>query len=147
MIHARSPLLSLTLSLLPAALPAFGAAPAPAKPAPAARPVIAVADFSGADRQVGRFLADSLQTGLGRSPRLRLLECAEVRSAIGALKLTGDGMTDSHQVRLLGQRVSARRLLVGSYLAQDDQIIINVRLLDVASGRPVPGAAESVTGP
>src|SRR5262245_28390584 len=122
MASARLLLLGLGLSTLSTAATAATAAK-PAVPAPSA---VAVADFSGADRAVGRFIAESLLTGLGQSSKLRLLQCAEVRGAMGALRLPSADQLDAHQVRLLRQRLSAGRMVVGSYLSQDDQIIINV---------------------
>jgi TolB-like protein len=142
MASARWLLLGLGLSTLSTAAAAATAA-RPAAPSPSA---LAVADFSGADRAVGRFIAESLLTGLGQSAKLRLLQCAEVRGAMGALKLPSADQLDAHQVRLLRQRLSAGRIVVGSYLSQDDQMIINVRLLDMQTGLPVPGAAGSVSG-
>jgi TolB-like protein len=142
MAMAQSLLFGLALSTLS---PVATAAPT-AKPAAPAAPVLAVADFGGSDKEVGRFIAESLLTGLGQSSKLRLLEGAEVRGAMGALKLPSGEQLDPHQVRLLGQRLGASRLLIGSYLVQDDQIIINARVLDMQSGRPATGGAGSVSG-
>lgn len=108
-------------------------------------PTLAVADLAGGDAERGRFLADSLLTAFGQSGRLHLVECSEVRHALVDMKL-GGGALEPDQVRRLGQKLRADLIVVGSYLASGDHLVINVRAVDVASGRPAPGCAGSVEG-
>lgn len=107
---------------------------------------IAVADFSGPDRELGRFIADTLLTDLARSDKLRLVERTEIRQALNELRLQSTGLVEAQQVKRVGRLVSADRLLVGSYLMRDEQIIVNARLLDVRSGQLVPGGSVNMAG-
>lgn len=107
---------------------------------------MAVADFSGKDRELGRFLAETLLTDLAQSDRLQLVERAELHRALTELKLQSTGLTEPRQIKRVGQLVGVAHLIVGSYLLYNDQIIINARLLDVRTGRLVPGGAAHVTG-
>ena len=108
---------------------------------------IAVADFSGSDKDLGRFLADTLLTDLAQSDRLRMTERTEIRQALAELKLQSTGLVEPQQVKKLGKLVGADRLIVGGYLLRDNQLLINARLLDVRTGRVMPGGAANVAGP
>ena len=107
---------------------------------------IGVADFSGADKELGRFLADTLLTDLAQSPRLHLVERSEIRQALTELKLQSTGLTEPSQIKKIGKILGADSLIVGSYLIRDNQLILNARLLDVRTGRVTPGGAANVTG-
>lgn len=107
---------------------------------------IAVADFTGEEAALGRFLADTLLTDLAQSARLCLVERGELRRAIEELKLEETGLFAPPQARALGQMLRADRLIVGSYLRQDDRLLINARLLDVETGRVLPGGAATLSG-
>ena len=107
---------------------------------------IAVADFSGADKELGRFLADTLLTDLAQSERLHMVERAEIGKALTELKLQSTGLAEPQDVKKVGKLLGADRLIVGSYLVRDNQLLINARLLDVRTGRVTPGGAANVTG-
>ena len=81
--------------LLAAPLPLLAQHTQPALPAastPAASGLsIAVADFSGADKELGRFLADTLLTDLAQSEKLHMVERAEIGKALTELKLQSTG--------------------------------------------------------
>lgn len=108
--------------------------------------IIAVADFTGEDAALGRFLADTLLTDLAQSDKLRLVERSELRRAIEELKLEETGLFAPPQARELGQLLRTDRLIVGSYLKQGDHLLINARLLDVETGRLLPGGAVALSG-
>jgi TolB-like protein len=124
------------------------AMPRAAAPEAASGPpvTLAVADFRGADGETGSFLAEMLMTALNQSANLRLVECGEVRQACSALKLDATGLRDPRQVRRLGESIGIDDLVVGSYRESDQRLIVNVYLLNAASGRPEPGCAGSVEG-
>jgi TolB-like protein len=108
---------------------------------------IAVADFTGADKELGRFIADSVLTDLAQSVSLSLVERTEIRQAFTELKLQSTGLTEPKTVKQLGKLVSADRLLVGSFLLRDNTIFVNARLLDVRTGKLAQGGAASVSAP
>lgn len=107
--------------------------------------VIAVADFSGKDRELGRFLADTLLTDLAQSPILHLVERDEINRVLAELKLQATGLTEP-QVQKVGRLVGANHLIVGSYFQNGQELLINVRLLNVDTGRVSPGGAANMHG-
>ena len=107
---------------------------------------IAVADFSGQDKELGRFLADTLLTDLAQSERLHMVERAEIGKALTELKLQSTGLAEPQDVKKVGKLLGADRLIVGSYLVRDNQLLVNARLLDVRTGRVTPGGAANVGG-
>ena len=115
-------------------------------PADARTMTIAVADFTGSDKELGRFVADSVLTDLAQSLSLSLVERTEIRQAFTELKLQSTGLTEPKQIKQLGKLISADRLIVGSFLLRDDTIFVNARLLDVRTGRLAAGGAASVSG-
>jgi len=133
------------LILLPAALRA-----APRTQADEAehnsRPTIAISDFPGDDKPLGAFLSDTLITDLGHSERLQTLERTELRQAMADLDMKDSGPVTPAQVRHLGDLIHASRLVVGSFLVRDDQVVINARVLDTQTGLNVPGSSFNVTG-
>lgn len=146
MLYRRACFLSAALFLLPVVSRADAPRPTLQDPEPSARPIIAVADFPGTDREMGRFFAETLLTDLTRSERLQTLERAAVQQALADIELPPDSSFAPAQARSLGSRLHADRLIVGSYLVRDDQVILNARLLDAHSGLSVPGGAMNVAG-
>ncbi len=124
------------------------AASASASPADNAAPAltIAVADFAGQDKELGRFLADTLLTDLAQSKKLHLVERSEIRQALTELKLQASGLAEPGKIKQVGKLVGADRLIVGSYFVRDNQFVLNARLLDVRTGRVVAGGAANVSG-
>ncbi len=108
--------------------------------------VIAVADFTGNDKEIGRFLSETLLTQLAQSGKLALVERTEIRQALSELKLQSSGLFEPQQVKKIGKMLSADCVVVGSFLIRDNQLIVNARLLDVKTGRLTPGGAASVSG-
>jgi hypothetical protein len=117
-----------------------------AKESQRSHPTVAVADFSGGDPATGKFLADTLLTDLSQSHEMRMVERTEIRKAMDELKLQDTLIFDPQQAKALGRLVRADELIVGSYLIRDNQIMVNARLLDLATGRVVSGGASNVTG-
>jgi len=108
--------------------------------------VIAVADFTGKDPEISEGIAETLLTDLAKSSRLHLVERKQLRRALSEVKLSASGLTDSKKVKKLGTMVGADRMIVGSYSLASDSIIINARLLDVATGQLTQGGAENIQG-
>src|SRR5262245_34237517 len=69
--------------------------------------MVAVADLSGTDRELGRFLTETLCNDLSQSDQLRIVERAEVRQAASELQLAPDDPLDPPQVRRLGRYLRA----------------------------------------
>ena len=111
-----------------------------------AETVIAVADFTGGDKELGRFLSETLLTQLAQSGKIALVERTEIRQALSELKLQSTGLFEPQQIKKIGKMLSADCVVVGSYLVRDEQLIVNARLLDVKTGRLISGGATSVSG-
>ncbi len=110
------------------------------------RTPVAIFEFAGADREMGRFLADTLRTDLSRSVSLAPGEEGEVTQALADLELAPGATLTPLQVRQIGRRVHADRLVVGSFLNQNNRVTINARLLETQTGLVVPGGAMNVEG-
>ena len=113
---------------------------------PPERQTVAIADLTGSDKELGAFLAEILLTDLSRSEKLQPLERAEILQAYTDLQLPNTRPLTPAQARQLGQQVHATRIIVGSYMVQEGQIIINARLLDADTGLIVPGGGMNVSG-
>ena len=106
---------------------------------------ITVSDFAGADKETGRFLAETLFTNLAQSSRLHLVERTQIRNTFAELKLQSTGLT-APQPRTAARLANADRVIVGSYLVSNETMTINIRLLDVKTGQVIPHGAASVSG-
>ncbi len=107
---------------------------------------IAALAFTGEDKELGRFLTETVMTDLGQSDLLQTYEATEVLRAMEDQGLSKSPPLSAEEVRKLGGALGADRLLIGSYMERDGQMTINARLLDFKEGSPVPGAAINVSG-
>jgi TolB-like protein len=110
------------------------------------RLTVTAADFTGADKELGRFLTDTLLTDLAQSTQLQPLERATTEQAFEKLHLPSDRPLTAPEARRLGEAAEAQRILVGSFLQHDGQVTINARMLDAKTGLVIPGGAMNVTG-
>jgi len=81
--------------------------------------VVAVGTFSGKDRELADVVHETLITELAESERLQVVEAGSA---------------------------GARCRIVGSCLPLNGLVVINARVVDVRSGRTLPGAAENAAG-
>ena len=80
-------------------------------------------------------LADLLMTDLARSAQLRVLDRLRLDALLRELQLVSAGRVDSAAAPRVGRLVGARRLVIGSLVAQpDDRIAVDARLADVGTG-------------
>ena len=107
---------------------------------------IAIADFEGADKELTHFIADTLLTDLQQSDKLNLVDRSALKPALAEMKFQASGLVEPQQVKKLGQLVGADQLIVGSFMAHNDELTINARLISVKTGRLIPGGAASVSG-
>jgi TolB-like protein len=146
MLQLRASLIVLVFCLLPGVSRASAPRQTEDHPRSAVRPVLAVADLSGPDQSLGRFLADTLLTDLAQSEQLRTQERAEIDQAFTDLNITSATPLTPQQVRQLGRQARVDRLIVGSYLEHDSQMVVNIRMLDTKSGLVVSGGALNLSG-
>ncbi len=108
--------------------------------------VIAVADFAGQDHPLGKFIADTLLTDLNLGQRLDLVERDQIGRAVTELRLQSSGLTRPTDIKRVGSLIGADYLIVGSYLDNHGELIINARVVSVHSGRLVAGEAANAEG-
>jgi TolB-like protein len=107
---------------------------------------VAVSDFAGSDRESSRFITETLLTDLAQSDQLHVVERAEFRQALTEFNLAPTSLFEPSQIRRIGRRLDADRIVVGSFFVRADRATLNARLLDARTGRPVPGGAANVSG-
>jgi len=107
---------------------------------------LAIADFAGVDKEIGRFIAETLLTDLAQSDKLRVAERAALNQLLTELKLQSSGVADPGRVKRLGQLAGVDFLIVGSFLERDEALILNARLLDIRTGLVVRGGSAQTTG-
>ncbi len=147
MLNLRAYAAIIVFSLLPTLSRADDPMPTVTQPDASTSFTIGVADFTGGETERGRFLAETLLTDMSQSGKLQLVERNEIKHALDELKLQSTGLFDPSQIKQLGKLVRADHLIVGSYLENGDQMIVNARLLDVETGRVAPGGGANVVGP
>src|SRR5687767_15512323 len=90
-------------NLPPGSLKGENSATGPQKGETAKAITLAIADFAGADKEVGRFIAETLLTDLAQSDKLRVAERAALNQLLTELKLQSSGVADPGRVKRLGQ--------------------------------------------
>jgi TolB-like protein len=116
---------------------------------PAAARTIAVAYF---DNNTGRAeleplrkgLADMLITDLGHIASLQIVERDKLNQVLGELKLSTSKFIDPKTAQKLGKGLAAEYIMTGGYVLAADTLRIDVRVLEVATGKVV--ASEKVEG-
>jgi TolB-like protein len=143
-------LLSLALSLLLAVPLSTQAAETPETPEPGDfKPVIAVLYF---DNNTGKpaldvlkkGFADMMVTDLSAVRQLQVVEREKLQKLLDELKLQRSGYFDSKTVQRIGQGIGAQFAVAGSLHAVDPSLRIDVRLVEIATGKVL--LAEKVIG-
>jgi TolB-like protein len=120
--------------------PAF---PTPAQTPPQA-PTLAVLDLTdggslGPDAHdlsaLGKGLAAMLTTELSRNPRVQVVERDRIRALLDEQRLTLSGTADEATAVRVGKLLGAQYMLFGSYADVYGQLRIDVRVVDVETGR------------
>jgi TolB-like protein len=108
------------------------------------RPTLAVLDLNdggsiGPDAQdisnLGTGLAMMLTTEMLRNPRVDMVERDQIKELIGEQGLALSGMVDPSTAIEVGQLVGANYMLFGTYTDVLAQLRVDVRVVDVQSGR------------
>lgn len=119
-----------------------------ASPASAAR-TVAVAYFDNASGHVElealrKGLADMLITDLAGLSSIQIVEREKLNAVLQELKLGKSKFIDPKTAQKLGKGLAAQYILTGSYLVQGDEMRIDSRLVEVATGKIA--AAEKAEG-
>ncbi|MFH0796266.1 MAG: SUMF1/EgtB/PvdO family nonheme iron enzyme [Candidatus Omnitrophota bacterium] len=111
-------------------------------PAPPA--YIACPPFSG--EKYGDLFAETLQTQLAKSRAVNLVERIQLDKALNEIKLKISGITEDALNLEAGKMVGAKYVLIGSSkTAPGNQLCVNVRLVEVKTGKQISGVAGKCT--
>lgn len=136
-VKEENPALEQHPELFPAQLPSDTLV---LRPAPGS---IACPRFPG---KYGALFANKVVTRLAQSREVNLVERPRLDAALAELKLAEIGLTDVKTAQKLGEMVNARYVLIGDLdEAPGNQLSLTTRLVEVATGRQVPGVAEDCT--
>jgi tetratricopeptide (TPR) repeat protein/TolB-like protein len=108
--------------------------------------VIAVTQFQGADAELAGAITETVTQDLAASPKLRLVERAQIKQAEEEIGLGATGLVDPKTAPQLGQMVGASHVLIGTFDLIGSVISLRARLVLVQTGEIVGGAAASVEG-
>jgi TolB-like protein len=109
-----------------------------------ARPTLAVLDLTdggslGPEAQdlagLGKGLAAMLTTEMSRNPRVTMVERDRLRSLLDEQRLTLSGAADEGTAVRVGRLLGARYMLFGSYADVYGQLRVDVRVVEVETGR------------
>lgn len=89
-------------------------------------------------------IADMLITDLSKIPGLSIVEREDLEKLIKEIELGRSRYFDNATAQKLGKGLGAQSILTGAFLVLDEQMRIDARLIDVASGKIL--AAEAVNG-
>ncbi|MBL4658548.1 MAG: hypothetical protein JKX73_11140, partial [Flavobacteriales bacterium] len=89
-------------------------------------------------------IADMLITDLSKVPKINIVEREKLESLLQEIELGSSKYFDQKTAQQLGKGLGAEAILTGAFLVLDDQLRIDARLVDVASGNIL--TAESVSG-
>ncbi|MCS6949457.1 MAG: CsgG/HfaB family protein [bacterium] len=108
--------------------------------------VLAVSDFTGEHPALCQAVTETVLTDLAKSRRLTLVERAQLRHALGELRLQKAGLTETGEMARAGKMVGATHVVVGSVSVNEQRVILNARVLDVRTGTLYAGAAVNTEG-
>lgn len=106
---------------------------------------VAIIEFSGQDTNLCRKISESLAANLSADGAYRIVDIDAVKRATDAMGAKGPDMS-AEQLRSLGDKLSARWLIVGSVKIEGDQLLLQAHVADGRTGEPVPNAGASAIG-
>ena len=89
-------------------------------------------------------IADMLITDLSKVPNLKIVEREKLEKLLQEIELGSSNYFDQKTAQRLGKGLGAEAILTGAFLVLDDQLRIDARLVDVATGNIL--TAEAVSG-
>lgn len=94
---------------------------------------------------IGKVTAESLTSKLSTVPGMFLAEEDQVQTALaGEPKTQTIDTADPGYAAHVGKRMDLQQVVVGSYAADGDKVLFNLRLVDVETGRVLNGISNAV---
>lgn len=96
---------------------------------------IAVADFQGEDKNLTFMVTETFLTDLSSSGLLEIVERKQLDKALEEINKGKSGFIAVSDAVEAGKAAGAKKIIVGSFFVNEGQVIINARLIDVATAR------------
>lgn len=96
---------------------------------------LAIAMFEGEKGSMSAGISDTFMTALSKSDKITLVERSQVEKVVKEIGLGMSGFVDEVTAAKVGKFVGVKKIVVGSYLQVEWKIILNVRLIDVETGK------------
>jgi TolB-like protein len=94
---------------------------------------------------IGKAAADSLTAKLSTIPGMFLSEPDQVRLALGTQTAAQRvDLTEPSHAAQVGKTLDVQQIVVGSYVADGDKVLFNLRMVDVETGRVINGLSTAV---
>jgi TolB-like protein len=99
-------------------------------------------DSTGED--LGVLLSSEIVGRLSTKPGVQIIERQKILSVLQELKLGSSELADESVRLKVGRMLGARRMVFGSYLVAGGRMRLDLRIVDVESGRILKTAKETV---
>jgi len=99
-------------------------------------------DMAGDD--LGMLLSSEIVGRLSTKPGVQIIERQKLLSVLQELKLGSSELTDESVRLKVGRMLGAKRMVFGSYLVAGGRMRLDLRLVDVETGRILKTAKETV---
>jgi TolB-like protein len=99
-------------------------------------------DSTGDD--LGGLLSSEIVGKLSSKPGVQIIERQKLLSVLQELKLGSSELTDESVRLRVGRMLGARQMVFGSYLVSGDSMRLDLRLVDVETGRILKTAKKTV---
>jgi len=111
------------------------------------QPLVTVMDFelSGISEPEGRLLVDFISNSIRETGRYRIIDRAQRDSILEEQEFSLSGCTDEKCQLEVGKLLSANLMFVGSIGRIGDRYILNMKLIDVATGEAVGTVSDKYT--
>lgn len=96
---------------------------------------IAVADFQGEDKNLTFMVTETFLTDLSSSGLLEIVERKQLDKALEEISKGKSGYIAVQDAVEAGKAAGAKKIIVGSFFVNEGQVIINARMIDVATAR------------
>jgi TolB-like protein len=94
---------------------------------------------------IGKAVAESMTSRLSTMPGMFLAEPDQIQTAlVSDPKAAALDLADPGAATELGRSMELEQVVVGSYVADGDKVLFNLRLVDVETGRVINGVSNAV---
>lgn len=111
---------------------------------------VAVTDFPDIGPQevvsdLGRYIAERLTTRLSQDPKFWVIERRRLGQVLGELRFSMSDLVDPEKAKQLGKMVGVEAIVVGSISDLGNQVDLDARMIEIETGKTLPGAAVTIS--